>query len=128
MTELGFNAVISKLKSNKAWSNRPEEIDTLDLLHATGVRETRTFSGGLPTFLRKQKHEHYDVYTGERSVRFAVASEVSTPYATSPVRTFRFKRLVDWWGRDLLELEHETRPITHLQFMKEVAFPISAST
>ena len=105
VTELGFKVVEAKLSSNKAWSNRPQPIDSLDLLHATGVRETRSANGAPPTFLRKQKHEHYDVYTGERSVRFAVASEVPTPQDTSPVRTYRYKQRVTFEHKRTFKFE-----------------------
>ena len=90
VTEVGFNSVLQKLLSNRGWSNTPAPEDTLDLVHATGVRETRHMTGA--SFLRKQKWDNVDVMTRERSVRFAVASEEATREDTSPVQTWRWKQ------------------------------------
>ena len=90
ITEVGFNNIHRTLSSANTWSNRPMPEDTLDQIRATGVRETSGSQGS--TFLRKQKHEHMDVMTTERSVRFAVSSELKTGQDTSPIRTYRYKQ------------------------------------
>ena len=61
VSQLGFEAVLAKMKGNKGWSNTPAEEMTLDMMHASGVRETQPVriadgaANGASTFLRKTR-------------------------------------------------------------------------
>ena len=105
VTELGWNTVYKKLSSNRGWSNKPEVVNTTDLMHMTGVRETKQANNAPSTFLRKEKHDHIDVESAGRQVRFAIASEVNTPSENSPVRTVRFKQRTTFEHKRMFKFE-----------------------
>ena len=83
--EAGFERVLRTLQSSTAWSNHPVQRQvSLDMVHATKVRQTLTFDSsgrpsGAPTFLRKVKQEEVKVETHSgHAVRFQVSSETET--------------------------------------------------
>jgi hypothetical protein len=41
VTKAGFEEVLTRLRSNKGWSNEPVEQETIDKMHANGVRAAR---------------------------------------------------------------------------------------
>ncbi|KAL1496865.1 hypothetical protein AB1Y20_014449 [Prymnesium parvum] len=104
VTELGFNHVLSTLSRASTWSNAPAPVDTIDLMHVSGVRETYDAAGG-SHFLRKAQHLCRDVMTSERVVRFAVASEEPAAKDSSPVRMFRFKQRVTFEHKGTFKFE-----------------------
>ena len=78
VTHAGFEAVRTRLMSG-TWSNTPKLTRTIDLIHQTGVRESRDADGSR-TFLRKDKLT--DMMVGSNSphdVRFALARERCAP-------------------------------------------------
>jgi len=93
VSALGFDTVLRNLRSSKTWSSTAEE-DTLDLQHASGVRETRDKKTGGTSFLRKERHDAMlaDCGTSEYQVRFSVASENEIAHDTSEVSLWRYKR------------------------------------
>lgn len=93
VSSLGFDTVLRNLRSSKAWSSTAEE-DTLDLMHASGVRETRDKKTGGVSFLRKERHDSVlaECGTSEYQVRFSVASENEIANDTSEVSLWRYKR------------------------------------
>ena len=90
VTHAGFEAVRARLMSG-TWSNTPKLTRTIDLIHQTGVRESRDADGSR-TFLRKDKLT--DMMVGSNSphdVRFALARErcASAPLARATPRARR---------------------------------------
>jgi len=105
----GFDRLLTSLLSNKAWSNTAQAI-TLDVMHATGVRETREMMQGAapkpPTFMRKQKGNDIKVPTGSGyDVRFQVSSETETSADASPAHLYRHKQRYTFVHKRLFKFE-----------------------
>ena len=109
VSQLGFEAVLAKMKGNKGWSNTPAEEMTLDMMHASGVRETQPVriadgaANGASTFLRKTRvDEPAQTETpGGHMVRFACASEREGGSDGSEVHTYRYKKRVKFVHKKL---------------------------
>ena len=109
VSQLGFETVLRSLTSNKSWSNEPKERTTLDLVRASGVRETRDDANKV-TFLRKERHEQFNCECGtsEYEVRFAVASESEERVGfqdTSEVSTWRYKQRIQFVHKGLFSFD-----------------------
>ena len=113
VSQLGFEAVLAKMKGNKGWSNTPAEEMTLDMMHASGVRETQPVriadgaANGASTFLRKTRvDEPAQTETpGGHMVRFACASEREGGSDGSEVHTYRYKKRVKFVHKKLFSFE-----------------------
>lgn len=94
VTQAGFEAVLAHLQSHTGWSNRPAEVETMDKMHQSGVRETVDAVTKRRNFLRKGRVEDpLQVQpTQAHAVRFAVASENECAPDDSRVTTWRRKR------------------------------------
>uniref|UniRef100_A0A7S0L938 mRNA 5'-phosphatase n=1 Tax=Coccolithus braarudii TaxID=221442 RepID=A0A7S0L938_9EUKA len=102
--QMGFEAVLAHLKSNTQWSNTPEMRETLDLVHVSGVRETR--GTGTRSFLRKNKINHVEFQgSPAHAVRIAVAEELPCGEDESPVQTYRFKRRITFVHKGMFAFE-----------------------
>jgi len=109
VSQLGFETVLRSLTSNKSWSNKPKEQTTLDLIHASGVRETHDDAKNV-SFMRKERHEHFNCECGSSGyeVRFAVASESEEKVGfqdTSEVSTWRYKQRTQFVHKGLFSFD-----------------------
>eukprot|EP00908_Phaeocystis_cordata_P016703 Transcript_280.p1 GENE.Transcript_280~~Transcript_280.p1 ORF type:complete len:403 (+),score=83.31 Transcript_280:92-1300(+) len=112
VSQLGFDTIMRNLMSNRGWSNQPKEETTLDLIHASGVRETRDNANQV-SFLRKQRHDAALVMCGDYEVRFAVASEnravpgrdLPAEGDTSEISTWRYKRRIQFVHKGLFSFD-----------------------
>ena len=105
--EVGFERVLASLHSNRSWSARPSVADTCDLMHATGVRETRDRSRRVE-FLRKEKDSRYvflEQTPAEHDVRFQVSKETPETNDTSEVHNVRFKQRTTFVHKNLFKFE-----------------------
>ena len=105
VSQLGFETVLRNLASNKGWSNTPKERTTLDLIHASGVRETHDDAQKV-SFMRKERHEQFNCECGTSGyeVRFAVASETEERIGfqdSSEVSTWRYKQRIQFVHKGL---------------------------
>ena len=113
VSQLAFEAVLAKMKGNKGWSNTPAEEMTLDMMHASGVRETQPVriadgaANGASTFLRKTRvDEPAQTETpGGHMVRFPCASEREGGSDGSEVHTYRYKKRVNVVHKKLFSFE-----------------------
>ena len=107
--EAGFERLLQSLASHSGWSNAPiTPVLTLDVQHASGVRETRPTGGGggAITFLRKQKGPEITVPTElGYSVKFQVSSETETSSDPSPAIVFRHKQRYTFVHKNLFKFE-----------------------
>lgn len=110
--EAGFERVLRTLQSSTAWSNHPVQRQvSLDMVHATKVRQTLTFDSsgrpsGAPTFLRKVKQEEVKVETHSgHAVRFQVSSETETSAAPPPIDLYRHKERHTFVHKNLFKYE-----------------------
>ena len=110
--EAGFERLLAALMANKAWTKAPVPVVTMDLMHATGIRETRAVSEGgqpvskPPVFLRKTKGHEATVTTPSGfTVRFAVASEAECSADSSPVHLCRHKQRFTFEHKKLFKYE-----------------------
>ena len=109
VSQLGFETVLRNLASNKGWSNTPKERTTLDLIHASGVRETHDDAQKV-SFMRKERHEQFNCECGTSGyeVRFAVASETEDRLGfqdTSEVSTWRYKQRIQFVHKGLFAFD-----------------------
>ena len=109
VSQLGFETVLRNLASNKGWSNTPKERTTLDLIHASGVRETHDDAQKV-SFMRKERHEQFNCECGTSGyeVRFAVASETEERLGfqdTSEVSTWRYKQRIQFVHKGLFAFD-----------------------
>ena len=109
VSQLGFETVLRSLASNKGWSNKPKERTTLDLIHASGVRETHDDAQKV-SFMRKERHEQFNCECGTSGyeVRFAVASESEERVGfqdTSEVSTWRYKQRTQFVHKGLFSFD-----------------------
>ena len=109
VSQLGFETVLRNLASNKGWSNTPKERTTLDLIHASGVRETHDDAQKV-SFMRKERHEQFNCECGTSGyeVRFAVASETEERVGfqdTSEVSTWRYKQRIQFVHKGLFAFD-----------------------
>ena len=106
VSQLGFETVMRNLMSNKGWSNQPKEQTTLDLIHASGVRETRDDANKV-SFLRKERHDALLSPCGSSGydVRFAVASESEATGDSSTISTWRYKRRIQFVHKGLFSFD-----------------------
>ena len=109
VSQLGFETVLRSLASNKGWSNKPKERTTLDLIHASGVRETHDDAQKV-SFMRKERHEQFNCECGTSGyeVRFAVASESEERVGfqdTSEVSTWRYKQRIQFVHKGLFSFD-----------------------
>ena len=100
----GFEAVLERLREGP-WTAR--EAETLDRMHASGVRETIELASGKRTFLRKAKHAQPITIeiSAEFAVRFALASEVECPPDDSRVISYRHKRRTSFVHKGMFAFE-----------------------
>jgi len=105
VTQIGFEAVMAHLKSNQLWTNSPEERETLDCIHVSGVRETID-SDNRHTFMRKNKIKDVIVQVSpDHPVRFAVAEEMPGSADESPVSQWRFKQRITFVHKGMFSFE-----------------------
>ena len=109
VSQLGFETVLRNLASNKGWSNTPKERTTLDLIHASGVRETHDDAQKV-SFMRKERHEQFNCECGTSGyeVRFAVASETEERIGfqdSSEVSTWRYKQRIQFVHKGLFAFD-----------------------
>ena len=109
VSQLGFETVLRNLASNKGWSNTPKERTTLDLIHASGVRETHDDAQKV-SFMRKERHEQFNCECGTSGyeVRFAVASETEERIGfqdSSEVSTWRYKQRIHFVHKGLFAFD-----------------------
>ena len=55
----GFNHVVTRLLRNPQWSNAPAWRETLDRMHASGVRETVDMVTKERSFIKKHRLKHF---------------------------------------------------------------------
>jgi hypothetical protein len=101
-----FEHLLRKLRSNPHWSVAPVTITSSDLLHASGVRETRGGPEGT-SFLRKQKLETFDVFgtDSHHPVRLQASSEKPVGPCTTPLSMVRHKRRHTFVHKGLFKFE-----------------------
>lgn len=105
----GFERLLTALQSNRAWSSVPPPSLSLDVMHATGVRESRDQTPGVqkpPTFMRKQKGDDLKVPSSfGYDVRFQIATETETSADSSEEHLFRHKQRYTFVHRGLFKFE-----------------------
>lgn len=103
----GFERLLTSLQSHRGWTNNPAPVRTLDMMHATGVRETASREqAGPSTFLRKVKHAAETVSTPSGyNVRFALAAETESSADASEVHIYRHKQRFTFEHRGLFKFE-----------------------
>ena len=105
----GFERVLSALKSHKHWAKPPMPELSLDMMHATGVRQSIVYSASGPgpaTFMRKQKGSDLTVSTPSGyDVRFQVATEQECAADQSPVHTYRHKERFSFVHKDIFRFD-----------------------
>ena len=104
VTEVGFERVLTNLHSNKSWSTPPQRVETCDLMHATGVRETR--EGQRVSFIRKERGNEFLVSTPVRhDVRFQVSKESEEHNDSSEVHNVRYKQRTTFVHKNMFKFE-----------------------
>lgn len=101
-----FEELLRKLKSNPLWSQKPVTVTSSDLVHASGVRETRGGPEGT-LFLRKQKLETFDIFGTDthHPVRLQASSEKPTAADTTPLSIVRHKKRHTFVHKNLFKFE-----------------------
>jgi len=105
--EAGFERILSSLSEHRGWSNSPvKPMVSLDVMHASGVRETR-IQNKPPEFLLKDKG--FGELTMETDigykVRFSVAQEVPKSADSSPITMYRHKQRYTFVHKGLFKFE-----------------------
>ena len=106
--EAGFERILSSLLTHRGWSNTPAPMVTVDVMHASGVRETRVpgSTDVAPEYLRKEKGPKltHDTDVGY-GTRFEVSQEVPTSADASPVHVVRHKQRFTFVHKGLFKFE-----------------------
>jgi hypothetical protein len=106
--QAGFERLLASLQSNKGWSSVCTVV-SLDMVHATGVRETKVHDKGHfgpSCFLRKNKRAEITFDTPvDYTVRFQVSDEIETSADSSESHTFRHKQRYTFTHKDLFKFE-----------------------
>ena len=106
----GFERLLNVLQSHKGWSAAPPPALSLDIMHATGVRETIDQTPGVPAkpsqFLRKQRGGDLKVPTPSGyDVRFQVSTEQEASADASPAHLYRHKQRFTFVHKKLFKFE-----------------------
>ena len=105
----GFERLLTALQSHKGWASAEPPALSLDIMHATGVRETRDMTPGVSkpaVYLRKQKGNDLKVSTPSGyDVRFQVSSEAEASADASPAHLFRHKQRYTFVHKNLFKFE-----------------------
>lgn len=105
----GFTHVVNKMQKNPQWSNNPAWSDSLDMIHASGVRETVDLATKRRTFIKKDRKEFFNTQLtaagATHEVRFALAEERPMHQDSTPVQTWRYKRRITFVHKGLFSFE-----------------------
>lgn len=106
----GFDRLLNALQSSRAWSSAAPPYCSLDVVHATKIRETHDQTPGVaqrpPSYMRKQKGEDIKVPTASGfDVRFQVSSETETSADSSPAELFRHKQRYTFVHKNMFKFE-----------------------
>lgn len=101
-----FEELLRKLRSNPAWSQKPVTVTSSDLVHVSGVRETRGGPEGV-SFLRKLKLGTFDVFGTDthHPVRLQASSEKPTAADSTPLSVVRHKKRHTFVHKNLFKFE-----------------------
>ncbi|KAJ1630086.1 hypothetical protein T492DRAFT_1006064 [Pavlovales sp. CCMP2436] len=101
-----FEQQLRKMRTNKGWSQKPVTITSSDLLHASGVRETRGSPEGT-SFMRKQKIDTFDVFgtDSHHPVRLQASSEKPCAADQTPLSVVRHKKRHTFVHKNLFKFE-----------------------
>lgn len=104
--EAKFEELLRKLRSNPHWSQKPVTVTSSDLVHASGVRETRGGPEGT-SYLRKQKLETFDVFgtDSHHPVRLQASTERPAAADSTPLSIVRHKKRHTFVHKGLFKFE-----------------------
>jgi hypothetical protein len=98
--------LLRQLSSNKHWSVPPVTIKSSDVLHASGVRESRGGPEGT-CFMRKNRIDTFEVYGSEthHPVRLQASSEKPVAQDVTPISMVRHKKRHTFVHKGLFKFE-----------------------
>jgi len=101
-----FEQLLRKLNTNPNWSVKPTVIASTDILHQSGVRESRGGPEGT-VFMRKQRVETFDIFGTDthHPVRLQVSTEKPTSADQSSWSLVRHKKRHTFVHKNLFKFE-----------------------
>lgn len=101
-----FEEYLAILRRGKRWTRREEDVFTVDIIHESGVRETRPPQGP-PTYMLKEKKDIFDVLgtDAHHPVRLSVSEERPVHRDESAVSVVRYKNRHTFEHKSLFKFE-----------------------